>query len=64
MGEGPGAKQRLLSVGGVSEVPLNVEEIDLSQLESSILAPSGKVEPCELLRLDSGQTGRTYSLFY
>jgi len=55
--EGPGAKQPRLSVGGSSEVPLNVEETDLSRLAASILAPSGKEEPCELKRLDNGQTG-------
>jgi len=39
-------------------VPLNVEETDLSRLEASIVAPSGKEEPCELKRLDNGQIGR------
>jgi len=38
-------------------VPLNVEETDLSKLKASILAPSGNEEPCELKRLDNGQTG-------
>ena len=46
-----------VSVGGSSEVPLNVEETDLSKLHASILAPSGNEEPCELKRLDNGQTG-------
>jgi len=55
--EGPAVKQPRLSVGGVSEVPLNVEETDLSRLTASIVAPSGHEEPCELKRLDNGQTG-------
>jgi len=55
--EGPGVKQPRLSVGGSSQVPLNVDETDLSKLAASIVAPSGKEEPCELKRLDSGQTG-------
>ena len=55
-------KQPRLSVGGSSEVPLNVEEADLSKLAASILAPSGKEEPCELRRLDNGQTGFTSNL--
>jgi len=65
--EGPGTKQPRVSVGGSSEIPLNLGETDLSNLEASILAPSGKEEPCELYRLDSGQTGwisNLYSLLY
>jgi len=55
--EGADAKVPRLSVGGSSEVPLNVEETDLSLLDASILAPSGTETSCELKRLDSGQTG-------
>ena len=62
--EGAGMKQPRLSVGGSSEVPLNVEETDLSKLAASILAPSGKEEPCELKRLDNGQTGFTWNLHH
>ena len=57
--EGAGVKLPRLSVGGSSEVPLNVEETDLSLLDASILTPSGKEEPCELKRLDNGQTGNS-----
>jgi len=57
--EGIGVKAPLLSVGGCSEVPLNVDETDLSKLDASIVAPSGKEDPCQLKRLDNGQTGET-----
>ena len=61
MATGPSTKQPRVSVGGSSEIPLNVEETDLSKLAASIVAPSGKEEPCELKRLENGQTGwRTF----
>ena len=46
-----------LAVGASSDIPLKIDETDLSKLKSTIQSPSGKEEPCLIKRLDDGQIG-------
>uniref|UniRef100_S4R8U1 Uncharacterized protein n=1 Tax=Petromyzon marinus TaxID=7757 RepID=S4R8U1_PETMA len=46
-----------LNVGTSQDVSLQILETDLSQLSASILAPSGREEPCILKRLHTGHIG-------
>jgi len=50
-----------LAVGASSDIPLSVTETDLIGLQSTIVYPSGKQEPCLLKRLDNGQLGISFT---
>lgn len=52
------------AMGRSSEVPLKLQETDLSSLSSTITYPSGKVMPCSIKRLEDGQIGGCRSIFY
>lgn len=46
-----------LCVGSVAELALNLPDLDFSQLEVTIWAPSGARVPGRMKRLPSGQPG-------
>ncbi|XP_078730303.1 filamin-C-like isoform X1 [Lampetra fluviatilis] len=50
-----------LNVGTSQDVSLQILETDLSQLSASILAPSGREEPCILKRLHTGHIGISFT---
>ncbi|XP_071960406.1 filamin-C-like isoform X4 [Antedon mediterranea] len=50
-----------MSVGTCSDVPLKINESDLSLLTASIKMPSGLEEPCQLKRLPNQNIGITFT---
>lgn len=46
-----------LKVGSAADIPLDIGELDLSQLTASLTTPSGREEPCLLKMLRNGHVG-------
>lgn len=49
-----------LKVGSAADIPLDIGELDLSQLTASLTTPSGREEPCLLKMLRNGHVGKCY----
>ncbi|XP_023664499.2 filamin-A-like isoform X2 [Paramormyrops kingsleyae] len=49
-----------LKVGSAADIPLDIGELDLSQLTASLTAPSGREEPCLLKMLRNGHVGVSF----
>lgn len=47
-----------LKVGSAADIPLDIGELDLSQLTASLTNPSGREEPCLLKMLRNGHVGK------
>lgn len=47
-----------LKVGSAADIPLDIGELDLSQLTASLTTPSGREEPCLLKMLRNGHVGK------
>ncbi len=47
-----------LKVGSAADIPLDIGELDLSQLTTSLTTPSGREEPCLLKMLRNGHVGK------
>uniref|UniRef100_W5NEM8 Filamin A n=1 Tax=Lepisosteus oculatus TaxID=7918 RepID=W5NEM8_LEPOC len=50
-----------LKVGSAADIPLDIGELDLSQLTASLTTPSGREEPCLLKMLRNGHVGESLS---
>lgn len=50
-----------LKVGSAADIPLDIGELDLSQLTASLTTPSGREEPCLLKMLRNGHVGECAS---
>lgn len=50
-----------LKVGSAADIPLDIGELDFSQLTASITTPSGREEPCLLKLLRNGHVGECVS---
>lgn len=50
-----------LKVGSAADIPLDIGELDLSQLTASLTTPSGREEPCLLKLLRNGHVGESGS---
>lgn len=50
-----------LKVGSTADIPLDIGELDLTQLTASLTSPSGREEPCLLKMLRNGHVGRCRS---
>lgn len=46
-----------LKVGSAADIPLDIGELDVSQLTASLTTPSGREEPCLLKMLRNGHVG-------
>ncbi len=46
-----------LKVGSAADIPLDIGELDISQLTASLTTPSGREEPCLLKMLRNGHVG-------
>ena len=46
-----------LKVGSAADIPLDIGDLDLSQLTASLTTPSGREEPCMLKMLRDGHVG-------
>jgi hypothetical protein len=46
-----------LKVGSSADIPLDIGDLDLSQLTASLTTPSGREEPCLLKMLRDGHVG-------
>ena len=46
-----------LKVGSAADIPLDIGDLDLSQLTASLTTPSGREEPCLLKMLRDGHVG-------
>lgn len=51
-----------LKVGSAADIPLDIGELDLTQLTASLTTPSGREEPCLLKMLRNGHVGRRPSV--
>lgn len=51
-----------LKVGSTADIPLDIGELDLTQLTASLTTPSGREEPCLLKMLRNGHVGRRSSV--
>lgn len=51
-----------LKVGSAADIPLDIGELDLTQLTASLTTPSGREEPCLLKMLRKGHVGRRLSV--
>ncbi|XP_029102180.1 filamin-A-like isoform X2 [Scleropages formosus] len=49
-----------VKVGSAADIPLDIGELDLSQLTASLTAPSGREEPCLLKMLRNGHVGVSF----
>ncbi|XP_067302535.1 filamin-A isoform X1 [Pseudorasbora parva] len=49
-----------LKVGSAADIPLDIGELDLSQLTASLTTPSGREEPCLLKMLRNGHVGISF----
>lgn len=49
-----------LKVGSAADIPLDIGELDLSQLTTSLTTPSGREEPCLLKMLRNGHVGISF----
>ncbi|XP_028309662.1 filamin-A isoform X6 [Gouania willdenowi] len=49
-----------LKVGSAADIPLDIGELDLSQLTASLTTPSGREEPCLLKVLRNGHVGISF----
>ncbi|XP_062316362.1 filamin-A isoform X1 [Osmerus eperlanus] len=49
-----------LKVGSAADIPLDIGELDLSQLTASLTTPSGREEPCLLKMLRNGHVGVSF----
>uniref|UniRef100_A0A672NLR1 Filamin A n=1 Tax=Sinocyclocheilus grahami TaxID=75366 RepID=A0A672NLR1_SINGR len=49
-----------LKVGSSADIPLDIGELDLSQLTASLTTPSGREEPCLLKMLRNGHVGISF----
>ncbi|XP_061910179.1 filamin-A isoform X1 [Entelurus aequoreus] len=49
-----------LKVGSAADIPLDIGELDLSQLTASLTTPSGREEPCLLKILRNGHVGISF----
>ncbi|KAK7930469.1 hypothetical protein WMY93_006864 [Mugilogobius chulae] len=49
-----------LKVGSAADIPLDIGELDLSQLTASLTTPSGREEPCRLKMLRNGHVGISF----
>uniref|UniRef100_UPI0037E9722E filamin-A isoform X3 n=1 Tax=Semicossyphus pulcher TaxID=241346 RepID=UPI0037E9722E len=49
-----------LKVGSAADIPLDIGELDLSQLTASLTTPSGQEEPCLLKMLRNGHVGISF----
>ncbi|XP_051516060.1 filamin-A-like [Myxocyprinus asiaticus] len=49
-----------LKVGSAADIPLDIGELDLSQLTASLITPSGREEPCLLKMLKNGHVGISF----
>uniref|UniRef100_A0A3Q2E459 Calponin-homology (CH) domain-containing protein n=1 Tax=Cyprinodon variegatus TaxID=28743 RepID=A0A3Q2E459_CYPVA len=49
-----------LKVGSAADIPLDIGELDLSQLTASLTTPSGREEPCLLKILRNGHVGVSF----
>ncbi|XP_036845027.1 filamin-A [Oncorhynchus mykiss] len=49
-----------LKVGSAADIPLDIGELDLSQLTASLTTPSGQEEPCHLKMLRNGHVGISF----
>ncbi|KAG7278458.1 hypothetical protein CRUP_038753 [Coryphaenoides rupestris] len=49
-----------LKVGSAADIPLDIGELDLSQLTASLTTPSGREEPCLLKMLRDGHVGISF----
>ncbi|XP_034027949.1 filamin-A isoform X3 [Thalassophryne amazonica] len=49
-----------LKVGSAADIPLDIGDLDLSQLTASITTPSGHEEPCLLKMLRNGHVGISF----
>ena len=47
------------TVGSAADIPLDIGELDLSQLTVSLTTPSGHEEPCTFKLLRNGHMGET-----
>lgn len=47
-----------LKVGSAADIPLDIGELDLSQLTATLTTPSGREEPCLLKMLRNGHVGK------
>ncbi|XP_069025341.1 filamin-A isoform X4 [Embiotoca jacksoni] len=49
-----------LKVGSAADIPLDIGELDLSQLAASLTTPSGREDPCLLKLLRNGHVGISF----
>ncbi|KAF0036580.1 hypothetical protein F2P81_011892 [Scophthalmus maximus] len=49
-----------LKVGSAADIPLDIGELDISQLTASLTTPSGREEPCLLKMLRNGHVGISF----
>ncbi|TWW57270.1 Filamin-A [Takifugu flavidus] len=49
-----------LKVGSTADIPLDIGELDLTQLTASLTTPSGREEPCLLKMLRNGHVGISF----
>uniref|UniRef100_M3ZRE7 Filamin A n=1 Tax=Xiphophorus maculatus TaxID=8083 RepID=M3ZRE7_XIPMA len=49
-----------LKVGSAADIPLDIGELDISQLTASLTTPSGREEPCLLKILRNGHVGVSF----
>uniref|UniRef100_A0A665USV8 Filamin A, alpha (actin binding protein 280) n=1 Tax=Echeneis naucrates TaxID=173247 RepID=A0A665USV8_ECHNA len=49
-----------LKVGSAADIPLDIGELDFSQLTASLTTPSGREEPCLLKMLRNGHVGISF----
>ncbi|KAJ8017344.1 hypothetical protein DPEC_G00016890 [Dallia pectoralis] len=49
-----------LKVGSAADIPLDIGDLDLSQLTASLTTPSGREEPCHLKMLRNGHVGISF----
>uniref|UniRef100_H3C4Z4 Filamin A n=1 Tax=Tetraodon nigroviridis TaxID=99883 RepID=H3C4Z4_TETNG len=49
-----------LKVGSAADIPLDIGELDLTQLTASLTTPSGREEPCLLKMLRNGHVGISF----
>lgn len=55
------SKQAFIPMGSESKVTLKISEPDISVLTSTITPPSGKEEPCKLMRMSNGSIGVSFT---
>ncbi|XP_039465096.1 filamin-A-like [Oreochromis aureus] len=61
MGSGDDSlKMYHLKVGSAADIPLDIGELDLSQLTASLTTPSGPEEPCLLKMLRNAHIGISF----